>query len=58
MTPDFYTLLAGIADKGAVLKPALVLLLDRVLSEGNLTPTQKEQLARLRARVQIDLVDF
>lgn len=54
MTPDLFVQFENVDDKSAVLKDALLLLCKRLLAEGNLTDEQNGQVARLRAKVQIE----
>lgn len=53
--PDFYATFAGIEDKGAVLKDALVTLFEKLLAEGTLSADEQGKVARLLARTRIDL---
>lgn len=59
MIPNFYSVIADDADKTTNFKQALVDLLDSIMNEAGITDTvQLQTLARLRARVEIDLKDF
>ena len=55
--PDFFSQLNP-ANPVENFKEATTLLLDTMLAVPSLTENQRAQIARLRAKVQIDLTDF
>lgn len=56
---DFYSLIIDQTDKTLLLKDELLLLLDKLLNDSNITdPNKLQKLAQLRAKIDIELKDF